>query len=269
MGILNVTPDSFSDGGRYLDAPAAIARGREMLAEGADIVDAGAESTRPGSEPVPAATQIERLVPVIEALAADGACVSVDTAGASVAARALDAGAAIVNDVTALRDPAMAPLIAETGAGVVLMHMRGTPATMQEDPRYDDVVRDVRDWLELRVRGARRLGVTDEQIVVDPGIGFGKTATHNFELLARLEEFGALGRPLLIGVSRKSFLGKALDLPVGKRLEGGLAATAIAVLHGAHVVRTHDVAETLRAVKVAEEVRRAMRANAPGGARGF
>jgi dihydropteroate synthase len=282
MGIVNVTPDSFSDGGRYLDPAAAIAHARRLIAEGAEIVDLGAESTRPGSEPVPADEQLRRLLPVVEALAADGACVSVDTASAAVARQTLSAGAAIVNDVTALGDPEMARVVVEAGAGVVLMHMRGTPRTMQLDPRYDDAAREVAEWLGARLESARRAGVEAERVALDPGIGFGKTARHNFELLARLEELAALGRPVVVGVSRKSFLGKGSgtgaagagsgagagaaveraplpDLPPDHRLEGGLAATAIAVFLGARIVRTHDVAATVRAVRIAEQIRAARR----------
>ena len=196
MGIVNVTPDSFSDGGRY-DAPShAIARARELVAEGADIVDLGAESTRPGSRPVPADHQLRRLLPVVEALAGnESACLSVDTASAEVADRVLAMGTDIVNDTSGLGDPAMAGVVARHGAGLVLMHIQGTPATMQADPRYEDVAREVRDHLRERIARARAAGVREEAIAVDPGIGFGKTAAHNFELLARLEELAALGRP--------------------------------------------------------------------------
>ena len=278
MGIVNVTPDSFSDGGRYLEPAAAIAHGRRLVAEGAAIVDLGAESTRPGAAPVPAEEQLRRLLPVLDALAADGACVSVDTASPAVARQALSAGASIVNDVTALGDPEMARVVAEGGAGVVLMHMRGTPRTMQSDPRYEDAAREVADWLAARLESARREGVAPERIALDPGIGFGKTPRHNFELLARLPEIAALGRPVVVGVSRKSFLGKREaagvrpgaaggaaapeplpDLPPDQRLEGGLAATAVAVFLGARIVRTHDVAATVRAVGIAESLRAARR----------
>ena len=260
MGVVNVTPDSFSDGGRFFAPGAAIAHARQLLAEGADLLDLGAESTRPGAAPVTTAEQIRRLAPVIEALAADPrACLAVDTANAEVADRALELGARVVNDVTALADPAMAAVVARRGAGVVLMHMAGTPATMQQDPHYEDVAREVRDRLAARLGAARAAGVPAGQVVLDPGIGFGKTVRHNFELLARLEELESLGRPLLVGVSRKSFLGKALDLPVDQRLEGGLAASAVAVFLGARIVRTHDVAVTVRAVRVADALRGARR----------
>ena len=261
MGIVNVTPDSFSDGGRYLDPAAAIAQARRLIAEGAEIVDLGAESTRPGAEPVPAEEQLRRLLPVVETLAAEGACISVDTGSAAVARRALSAGAAIVNDVTALGDPEMARVVTAAGAGIVLMHMRGTPRTMQHEPRYEDAAREVTEWLGARLEGARRSGIEAERVALDPGIGFGKTARHNFELLARLEELVALGRPVVVGVSRKSFLGKppVPDLPPDQRLEGGLAATAVAVFLGAQIVRTHDVAATVRAVRIAEQLRAARR----------
>jgi len=260
MGVVNVTPDSFSDGGRFFAPGAAVAHARRLLAEGADLLDLGAESTRPGAAPVSAAEQIRRLAPVLEVLAAGpAACLAVDTASAEVAARALELGARVVNDVTALSDPGMAQVVARSGAGLVLMHMAGTPATMQQDPRYDDVAREVRGHLAGRLEAARQAGIAAEQVALDPGIGFGKTVAHNFELLARLGELTALDRPVLVGVSRKSFLGRILDLPVDQRLEGGLAATAVAVFLGARVVRTHDVAATVRAVRVADALRAARR----------
>ncbi len=275
MGVVNVTPDSFSDGGRFLEAPAAIAHARRLIAEGAELIDLGAESTRPGAAPIPAQEQLRRLLPVFEALAEEkGVCLSVDTSSAAVAARALEAGASVVNDVTALGDPAMAPVVVAARAGIVLMHMRGTPRTMQADPRYADAVREVREWLAARLESARCQGVSPERVALDPGIGFGKTPRHNFELLARLDELVAHGRPIVVGVSRKSFLGKRgtavgtgafaadaplPDLPTDQRLEGGLAATAVAVFLGARIVRTHDVAATVRAVRIAEQLRAAKR----------
>ena len=267
MGVVNVTPDSFSYGGRFLDPSAAIEHARRLAREGADILDLGAESTRPGSQPVPAAEQLRRLMPVVEALAAGGgAALSIDTSSATVAEHALTAGAVIVNDVTALGDPAMAAVVRGAGAGLVLMHMRGMPATMQEEPAYADVTAEVRTWLAERVEGARRAGVAEDCIAVDPGIGFGKTARHNLELLSRLEELTLLGRPVVVGASRKSFIGRVLDLPVESRLEGSLAAAAVATFLGARIVRTHDVAETVRAVRLAEAIRSARRAaNAEGG----
>jgi dihydropteroate synthase len=260
MGVVNVTPDSFSDGGRFFAPAAALAHARQLLAEGADLIDLGAESTRPGAAPVATAEQIRRLAPVLEALAADPrVCLAVDTANAEVADRALELGARVVNDVTALADPRMAAVVVRHGAGLVLMHLAGTPATMQLDPRYEDVAREVREHLAARLEAARASGVPAACVVLDPGIGFGKTVQHNFELLARLEELRSLGRPLLIGVSRKSFLGKTLDLPVDRRLEGGLAASAVAVFLGARIVRTHDVAATVRAVRIADALRGARR----------
>ena len=260
MGIVNVTPDSFSDGGRYLEPAAAIARIRELTALGADLIDLGGESTRPGSAPVAAEEQLRRLMPVLDAIGGDPAlCISVDTTNAAVARRALEAGARIVNDVTGLGDPEMAGAVAASGAGLVVMHMQGTPATMQTRPRYDDVVHEVRDHLAERGARARAAGVPEDAIAIDPGIGFGKAIAHNYELLARLEELGTLGRPVLIGVSRKSFLGRALELPADQRLEAGLAATAIAVFHGARIVRTHDVTATIRAVHIAARSREARR----------
>ena len=266
MGVVNVTPDSFSDGGRFLDPAAAADRARRLAAEGADLIDLGAESTRPGAQPVSPAEQVRRLVPVLEALRDDGLCLSVDTASAEVADAALAAGAALVNDVTALRDPAMAAVVARSGAGVVLMHLRGTPATMQGEARYADVAIEVRDELAARLAAARAAGIEDDRIVVDPGIGFAKTAEQNHELLAGLPLLAELGRPVLVGVSRKSFLGKLLDLPVGERLEGGLAAAAIAVFLGARVVRTHDVRATVRALRVADALRDAARRETPNRA---
>ena len=269
MGIVNVTPDSFSDGGRTLDPRAAAERARALAAEGADVVDLGAESTRPGSSPVPAAEQWRRLEPVLAALNGSRApALSVDTASAEVAARALEAGACAVNDVSALRDPEMARVVGDAGAGLVLMHMRGAPATMQQDPRYGDAAAEVAAWLTGRLERARRAGIRDEAVVLDPGIGFGKTVRHNLELLARLEELAALGRPVLVGVSRKSFLGAppprdpGAALPVDQRLEAGLAATAVAVFLGARIVRTHDVAATVRAARIADRLLEARRSAA-------
>jgi dihydropteroate synthase len=260
MGVVNVTPDSFSDGGRFFAPGAAIAHAHRLLAEGADLLDVGAESTRPGAAPVTPAEQIRRLAPVLEALAREpAACVAVDTTSAQVAEYALGRGARIVNDVTALSDPGMAPLAAASGAGLVLMHMAGTPATMQQDPRYGDVAREVGEHLAGRLAAATAAGIAPEAVVLDPGIGFGKTAEHNLQLLARLGELARLDRPLLIGVSRKSFIGTALGLPVDQRLEGGLAAAAVAVYLGARVVRTHDVAATVRAVRIADALRAARR----------
>ena len=254
MGIVNVTPDSFSDGGLYLDPEAAIAHGRTLLAEGADILDVGGESTRPGAAEVPAGEEIERVVPVIGVLAAAGARVSVDTSKAEVAAAAIDAGARIINDVTALGDPEMASLCAEREVDVVLMHMRGTPRTMQEDPVYDDVVDDVRAFLAGRVELAMDAGVAEERIWVDPGIGFGKTVDHNLELIRRLGELCELGRPVLLGASRKSFIGKLTGADVDHRVGGSIATALLGAQAGASGLRVHDVAATRDALRLLDAV---------------
>jgi len=261
MGVVNVTPDSFSDGGHFLEPAAAVEHAFRLAAEGADIVDLGAESTRPGAEPVPAAAQLRRLVPVLEPLArAGGVCVSVDTASAEVARAALDLGAHVVNDVTALGDPAMPAVVAAAGAGVVLMHMQGEPRSMQRAPRYADVAREVAEFLGARLAAARAAGIAADCVALDPGIGFGKTLEHNLQLIARLGELAALGRPVVLGASRKRFLGTLTgDAPADQRLEAGLAAAAIAVWNGAGVVRTHDVAATARAVRVVAAIARARR----------
>jgi dihydropteroate synthase len=252
MGIVNVTPDSFSDGGRFLDPEAAIAHGRELLAEGADILDIGGESTRPGAEPVSTDEELRRVIPVIEALAADGARISIDTTKAGVAGVALDAGATIVNDVAAFRfDPQIAAVTAEHGATCVLMHMLGEPRTMQVEPRYDDVVSDVKAFLEERLAYAVGAGIPEHDIWLDPGIGFGKTVAHNLELIRRLDEIVAIGRPVVFGASRKSFLGKLTGRQVDERLAGTIAVNIIAYEHGARVFRVHDVDATVDALKLA------------------
>jgi dihydropteroate synthase len=252
MGVLNVTPDSFSDGGDYPGLDAAIAAGLTMAAAGADIIDVGGESTRPSSQPTSPETERARVLPVIGALAAAGVCVSVDTRHAATMAAALDAGARIVNDVYALGyDPAAAPLIAARGCPVVLMHMRGTPAEMYAQARYCDVAAEVARELGQRIEAAERAGVTRDQIVIDPGIGFAKTAEQSIELLRRLPDLAALGRPILVGLSRKSFLGAITgeDEP-RRRLPGSLAAGLFALARGAAILRVHDVAETIQAIKV-------------------
>ncbi len=246
MGILNVTPDSFSDGGAYFDPAAAIARGLRMAEEGADILDIGGESSRPGAAPVAPEEERRRVEPVVSALARATRClISVDTTKASVADAALRAGAHIVNDIAALRgDPEMARTARAHGAGVVLMHMQGTPQTMQAAPHYGDVASEVRAFLEERIDAARAAGLSDEQLVIDPGIGFGKTVAHNVALLADLSSFAALRRPILVGVSRKSFLGALTGRPVADRLAPSLAAMAFAFARGAHIARVHDVKES-------------------------
>jgi dihydropteroate synthase len=245
MGVVNVTPDSFSDGGHYLDTEAAIAHGLELQRQGADILDIGGESTRPGAAPVGLEEERRRVLPVIEGLIARGAdaLVSVDTSKAALAEWAVQAGAGLVNDVTALRgDSAMAELVARTGVDCCLMHMLGEPRTMQLDPRYGDVVSEVKAFLEERMAYAVDQGVAEERIMLDPGIGFGKTLGHNLELLRRLDELVAIGRPLVIGTSRKTFLGRLTGREVGQRVAATIATNVLAYLQGASVFRVHDVA---------------------------
>jgi dihydropteroate synthase len=254
MGIVNVTPDSFSDGGRFLDPERAIAHGRRLVAQGADILDIGGESTRPGAQAVSAEDELGRVEPVVAGLAGT-APVSIDTSKALVAAAALDRGAEIVNDVTALRaDPDLAGLCAERGCTVVLMHMLGSPRTMQDDPRYEDVVDEVRRFLAGRVEAAVSAGVAEERIWVDPGIGFGKKVEHNLELLRRLREIATLGRPVVIGSSRKRFLGEITGRELGERLGGTIASNVLALAAGADVFRVHDVAEARQALDAAEAI---------------
>ncbi len=255
MGIVNVTPDSFSDGGEFLDPDRAIAHGRELVGEGADLLDVGGESTRPGAAAVGAEEELRRVAPVVEALAHDGSAVSIDTSKAVVAAAALDAGAAMVNDVTALRsDPELAAVCAETGCEVVLMHMLGDPRTMQENPLYDDVVDDVKAFLAERIEFAVSQGIEEGRIWVDPGIGFGKTIEHNLELHRRLGELAELGRPIAFGSSRKSFIGKLTGAEVDDRIGGTIASNVIAYANGARMLRVHDVAPTRQALTIAEAI---------------
>ena len=251
MGILNVTPDSFSDGGRWLDPEAAVRRGLELVAEGADILDIGGESTRPGAAEVPVDEELQRVTPVIGALARQALLpLSVDTRRCAVARQALEAGAAIVNDVSALGDPEMAAAVREAGAGVVLMHMRGTPAEMQRDPRYEDVVAEVRAFLAARMAAAVAAGIGRGQIMIDPGIGFGKTTAHNLALLRALERLAELA-PVLVGASRKRFIGEITGAPVEQRLPGSLAVALWSLTRGAAILRVHDVAATCAAVRMA------------------
>ncbi len=254
MGVVNVTPDSFSDGGLFLDAEAAVAHGRELAEQGAEILDVGGESTRPGAEEVSAEEELARIAPVVGGL--NGvATVSIDTSKAAVAEAALDAGATIVNDVTALRhDPEVGRLCADRSASLILMHMQGDPRTMQESPAYDDVVEDVKAFLAQKMEAAIGMGVAEELIWLDPGIGFGKTLDHNLELLRRLGELRELGRPLVVGTSRKSFIGKIDGSAVGDRLGGTIASSVLAAVEGADVLRVHDVGETAQAAKVASAI---------------
>ncbi|NOY54633.1 MAG: dihydropteroate synthase [Actinobacteria bacterium] len=253
MGIVNVTPDSFSDGGRFFDPDEAIALSVRLVAEGADVIDVGGESTRPGAEPVPAAEEIRRVEPVVEALAGEGVVVSIDTTKPEVAHAALEAGASIVNDVSALGAAGMAEAVAESGAGLVLMHMQGTPRTMQANPTYGDVIAEVRDFLVERALFAQDRGISPGRIVIDPGIGFGKTVGHNLALLAHIGVLVETGYPVLIGTSRKSFLGVLTgeERPEHRDVATA-AASALAVAAGASVVRVHNVAVSRPAVQVAD-----------------
>ena len=262
MGVLNVTPDSFSDGGEFSDVETAVAHARQMAAAGADIIDVGGESTRPGAAPVSVEEELERVIPVVERLSARQKSrpplISVDTTKAVVAERALEAGARIVNDISALRcDRRMAGVVGEHGAGVVLMHMQGTPQTMQENPRYAEVLGEVLGFLRARIAFALDRGIGREQIAIDPGIGFGKTVEHNLELLAHLDELRTLGCAVLLGTSRKSFIGQVLNRPPHERLWGTVATVAWAIAQGANVVRVHDVAEAADVVRMVEAIRHA------------
>ncbi|NQU42106.1 dihydropteroate synthase [bacterium] len=256
-GILNVTPDSFSDAGRFADLPDALEQARLMEEEGADILDIGGESTRPGSEPVPVEEELRRVIPVIEGIRGrSDIALSVDTSKAEVARHALEAGADIVNDVTALRlDPEMAETVARYRAGLILMHMRGTPRTMQKDVHYEDVVREVREFLVGQAESALEAGIPRESICLDPGIGFAKTIEHNVALMTHAADLRESGYPVLVGLSRKSFVGKITRADVADRLPGSLAAAVIAFLRGADILRVHDVAPTRRALAVASAAR--------------
>lgn len=251
MGVLNVTPDSFSDGGAWIDADRAVAHGLEMRAAGAEILDVGGESTRPGAAGVSAKEELRRVIPVIERLRGE-AVLSIDTRKAAVAAAAIRAGAGIVNDVTALGDPRMARVVAEGGAGLVLMHMKGTPRTMQRAPAYRDVVKEIAAFLSARAKRALRAGIPRDKIIVDPGIGFGKRPEHNLEILRRLGEFRRLGYPVLVGTSRKRFLGHYLGRPVDDRVSGTAATVAAAVFRGAAVVRVHDVKDMVDVARMSD-----------------
>lgn len=257
MGILNATPDSFSDGGKFQGLETAVERGLEMVREGADIIDIGGESTRPGAAPVQTLEEIARTVPIIGNLREKTNClISIDTQKAEVARAAMAVGADIINDISALSDPQMVNVAAETGAGLILMHMQGTPETMQNDPRYDDVVSNVWNFLEERMAFAVERGVAPEQIALDPGIGFGKTDEHNLALLKGIPIFGKSGRPVLIGASRKSFIGRITgrEKP-SDRLAGSLAVAAVSILRGAQILRVHDVKESCDAARLVDTLR--------------
>ncbi len=257
MGVLNVTPDSFSDGGLYYEPEAAIRRGLEMVEQGADLIDLGGESTRPRSDPVSADEEWRRVGPVLEALCRKADVpVSIDTMKPEVAEKAIGAGASIVNDVSGMRNPAMVRLVASAKVGVVAMHMLGNPKTMQDHPHYADVVGEVKAFLAERIRVLQAAGVPSEAIAIDPGIGFGKALDHNLALLRGLGDFAALGHPVVLGVSRKSFIGKLGAGEAGERLAGSLAAATVAVARGANIIRAHDVMETVRAMRVADALLR-------------
>ncbi|MCJ2556065.1 MAG: dihydropteroate synthase [Candidatus Thermoplasmatota archaeon] len=251
MGVINVTPDSFSDGGEFLDAEVAIAHAKKLVKEGADILDIGGESSRPGSDTLSAKEELERIVPVLEGIIDDAnVLISVDTCKPRVASKVLDMGAHIINDITGLTRAELAGVVARHEAGIVIMHMQGTPKTMQKSPRYDDVVADILRFLRERIKRAEKKGIRRESIIIDPGIGFGKTAEHNLEIISRLKEFKSLGLPVLVGASRKSFIGKVLDKDVDGRLSGGLAMLSMSIQNGASIVRAHDVRESADAARM-------------------
>jgi dihydropteroate synthase len=256
MAILNVTPDSFSDGGHYFNIDRAVKHAKMMAAEGADIIDIGGESSRPGSEPVLLEKELERVIPVIKALSKEiDIPISIDTYKAEVAKEALNAGASIINDISGLRfDPLMAKVAAEAGCPVIIMHMKGTPRDMQKRPVYKDVVKEITAFFKERISFAVKNGIKKNKIIIDPGIGFGKTVVHNLEIIKRLKEFRKLGVPILIGPSRKSFIGRILNADVDKRLEGTAAAVAIGIANGANIVRVHDVKEMADVAKIADAI---------------
>jgi dihydropteroate synthase len=255
MGVVNITPDSFSDGGLFLEPHAAVEHARKLAADGADIIDIGGESTRPGAAPVSEAEELQRVLPVLEKI--HDLCVSVDTRRPGVMRAALEAGASMINDVQALQAPAALEAVRSGRCAVCLMHMKGEPATMQQEPHYDDVVAEVKQFLQQRLRACEAAGIQRERLVVDPGFGFGKTAAHNLTLLLRLAEFQDLGVPLLAGLSRKSTIGKITGRPAGERLPGSLAMALLALQSGATILRVHDVKETRDVVAVWEAVRTA------------
>ena len=252
MGIINVTPDSFSDGGKYANVEATVMRAKQMVADGADIIDIGGESSRPGAEPITANEECRRVIPVVQALAEQSQIpISVDTYKAKVAREALSAGACVINDITALHgDPNMCQIVADAQAGVILMHMQGVPATMQKAPTYQNVVTEVHSWLTEVASQAVDRGIDSSRIMIDPGIGFGKTFGHNLEILRHLMQFRGIGYPMLVGVSRKKFIGRILDLPVHQREEGTAATVAWSIINGANVVRVHDVARMKQVAQV-------------------
>lgn len=259
MGILNITPDSFSDGGLFFNEKKAIEHALRLVEEGADIIDIGGESTRPGSEPVSAQEEIKRTIPVIKAISREVKIpISIDTYKAEVAKQALDAGASMVNDISGLRfDQDMPKVVSEYKVPVIIMHIKGRPKDMQQNPQYEALIPEILDYLRISMRIAEKFGIKEDKIIIDPGIGFGKTFDHNLEIIKNIKEFTMLGRPIAIGVSRKAFIGKILgDVPPAERLEGTLAAVAISVFNGANIVRVHDVKETVKVCKIADAIKR-------------
>ncbi|MEW5806185.1 MAG: dihydropteroate synthase [Acidobacteriota bacterium] len=258
MGVLNVTPDSFSDGGKFMTLDAALAGAEAMVNDGADIIDVGGESTRPGSEPVSAEEELKRVIPVIKAIKKKcNIRISIDTYKSGVAREAIQAGADMVNDVSGFTfDAKMAGIVASAGVPAVVMHMHGNPKTMQNDPRYDDLMSEISLFLRKSMKKGAEAGIDSDKIIVDPGIGFGKTVEHNLEIIGKLGTLKSLGRPILIGISRKSFIGKILNVDVSDRLEGGLAATAVAIMNGASIIRTHDVRETAKVAAMLDSIHR-------------
>ncbi|MBI1953678.1 MAG: dihydropteroate synthase [Candidatus Omnitrophica bacterium] len=255
MGVVNVTPDSFSDGGEFLDPEKAFRHALALVEEGADLVDVGGESTRPGAQPVSAEVELKRVLPVIERLAGRVQVpISMDTSKAAVARAAVAAGASLINDVTALRDPGMAQAAAEAEVPIILMHLRGTPQTMQSQCRYDRLIPEILEELKPAIDQARQAGIAEDRILIDPGIGFGKTPEQNLALIKNLKELKALGFPLVVGPSRKSFIGQVLDLPVGERLMGTAAAVALCAANGADIIRVHDVAAMRQVVRMTEAI---------------
>lgn len=258
MGVINVTPDSFSDGGKFYDSKVAITHAKHLVSEGADIIDVGGESTRPGSESVSLDEEMRRVIPVIEGISKEvNAPVSIDTCKSEVAKAALDAGACIINDISAMRsDPKIASVASEYSSPLILMHMQGTPKDMQKNPQYDDIMEDIKKFLNARVDFAISKGVPRENIIIDPGIGFGKTLEHNYDIIRRLEELEQFNLPILIGTSRKSFIGNTLGLDVDDRLEGTLATITISIINGADIVRVHDVKEAVRTARMTDAIYR-------------
>ena len=258
MGVLNVTPDSFSDGGKFFGLEKAVIQGLKMVEEGADIIDIGAESTRPSSRPVSLEEEEKRALPVLEALAKKiQVPISIDTYKSQIAQKALEAGAELINDISGLKlDSEMAKLVAKYNVPVIIMHIKGTPQNMQENPYYENVIREIKDYFEERINAATSSGMAEENIILDPGIGFGKRFEDNLTILKNLKEFKKLAKPLLVGLSRKSFIGKILDLPVDERSEGSLGALALSIMQGANIVRVHDVKESVRVARVVDAILR-------------